>query len=271
MKRSCSGVFSVLLLLLAVPGQCASGVQLFASQFEFPTTFYSVNPDTGLASAIGPTTFVPGLDFRRNGVLYGSSSSLWTVNTGNGAATLVGQLPELIRSIGFGPDDKLYGVANNGDTLYEIDPRTGASLRSVAITGTTHSSGTPFPGEISGIDFAPDGTLYGIGFGLYTINPLTGVATRVTPLGQQVSGDLFLDLDYGPDGRLRAVTFESDAAIYSDLYTIDSATGSGLLVGSMGADIAGLASVPEPSTYALLVAGVLSLYFARKSLLKRAD
>ena len=33
-----------------------------------------------------------------------------------------------------------------------LNPNTGASLGSVSITGTVFSSGTPFPGEINGID-----------------------------------------------------------------------------------------------------------------------
>ncbi len=257
---------AVITSALVLPGQCATDLNLFASEFAFPEELYRVNPDIGKTTLIGTTTsaFYPGLDFRQNGVLYGASSTLYTINTNNGTATAMATLPELMSSIAFGPSDRLFGVGNSGDTLYELDPSTGMSLRSVLLTGTIHSSGTPFPGEINGIDFAPDGTLYGIGFGLYRINPLTGVATRITPLGQAVSGDLFNDLDFGTDGQLRSASFESAPDGLSNLYRIDAANGLGQLIGPMGADIAGLASVPEPSMYLLLVASSLLVLSGRK-------
>ena len=256
----------ILTSTLALSGQCASDINLFAGEFAFPERFFRVNPDTGQTTLIGTTTsaFYPGLDFRQNGVLYGSSSMLYTVNTADGTATTIGALPDLLVSLAFGPGDSLYGVSNDGDTLYEIDPSTGMSLRSVPLTGTIHNGGTLFPGEINGIDFAPDGTLYGIGFGLYRIDLLTGVASRITAPGQDVSGNLFQDLDFGPDNQLRAATFESAAENFSNLYRIDSATGLGQLVGPMGVDIAGLASVPEPSTSSMLIAGAWVVIMVRK-------
>jgi hypothetical protein len=259
-------IFLIFTSALAVPAQCATAINLFAGELAFPERFYRVNPDTGQSTLLGTTTsaFYPGLDFRQNGVLYGSSSTLYTVNTIDGTATTVGALPDLLTSIAFSPADRLFGVSNNGETLYELNPSTGTSLRSVPLTGTIHGNGTPFPGEINGIDFAPDGTLYGIGFGLYRIDPFTGIATRITPLGQQVSGDLFNDLDFGPDSQLRSASFESTPDGLSNLYRIDPATGFGQLVGPMGVDIAGLASVPEPSTYTLFFAGALLVFVVHK-------
>lgn len=262
--KSSRFVLAIIMAALALPGQCATDLQIFASEFAFPTRFYQVNPDIGKAVEIGTTTFLPGLDFRANGLLYGSSSLYYSVATANGTPTQIGGLPDLLVSIAFSPNDRLYGVSNDGLTLFEMDPNTGSSLRSVPITGTTHSSGTLFPGEINGIDFAPDGTLYGIGFGLYSINPLSGVATRITPLGQQVSGDLFHDLDFGPDGQLRAATFDSAPDGLSNLYRIDPATGVGQLVGPMGFEIAGLASVPEPATFSLFIAGAILVFLLNK-------
>lgn len=258
-------LFLLFILTLAPPGQGAADINLFAGEFAFPERFYRVNPDTGQATVIGTTTsaFYPGLDFRQNGVLYGSAGTLYTINTADGTATTIGALPDLLVSIAFSPADRLFGVSNDGETLYEINPSTGTSLRSVPLTGTLHNSGTPFPGEINGIDFAPDGTLYGIGFGLYRIDPLTGVATRITPLGQAVSGGLFNDLDFGPDGQLRSASYEGPDSL-SNLYRIDPVSGLGQLIGPMGADIAGLASVPEPSMYSLLIASAVLVFIVRK-------
>jgi len=258
--KSAHLILVIVISALVPQGQCAAELEIFASEFAFPTRFFQVNPDLGKAVQIGTTTFLPGLDFRANGMLYGSSGTYYGVATTDGTATQIGALPDLLVSIAFSPGDRLYGVSNDGLTLYELDPNTGSSLGSVSLTGTTHSSGSLFPGEINGIDFAPDGTLYGIGFGLYSINPLSGVATRITPLGQQVSGNLFLDLDFGQDGQLRAATFDPATDGVSDLYRIDPVTGLGLLVGSMGFEINGLASVPEPSTYSLFIAGGIVVF-----------
>src|SRR6185436_14510218 len=53
----------------ALPGQCATDINLFAGESAFPERFYRVNSDTGQSTLIGTTTsaFYPGLDFRQNG------------------------------------------------------------------------------------------------------------------------------------------------------------------------------------------------------------
>jgi hypothetical protein len=256
MNRSAQIVAMTVSVATAMPVLAQSGLQLYASEFTVPTRFFSVDPVTGQSISRGTTRFSPGMDFRRNGTLYGSSSSLVTINPANGQATTVGNLPDLITSIAFSPSDQLYGVSNDGLTLYHINPATGASLGSVAITGTVFPSGGSFPGEITGIDFGPDGTLYASGFGAYRLNVATGVASRITPLGQYAADNhaLLLDLDFAPDGFLRAPSFESP----SRLQRIDPATG--LSVGSvpMGFDMDGLASIPAPGAWATLAAaGVL--------------
>jgi hypothetical protein len=169
-------------------------------------------------------------------------------------------------SLAFSPTDQLYAL-NNGSggskTLYTVDPATGSALASVTITGTVFPiGGNPFPNELEGIAFGPNGTLYGIGFGLYSINPLSGVATRITPAGKYVDagGDEFLNIDFGPDGALRGVTFANGNRI-SQLYTVNPLRGLGTLVGTTGFALHGLASVPVPEPSALMLAalGVVSL------------
>jgi hypothetical protein len=245
----------------------AIGAMLYATQFQANGNFYSVNTSTGAATAIGSTnSFVPAMDFRpSNGVLYGASSSLDTVNIKTGHATTIAPLSDLMVSIAFSPSDQLYAVNNAGDTLFTLNPVTGATLTRVPLTGTVFSSGRSFPGEINGIDFGPDGSLYGVGNGLYTINPMTGVASRITPLGKYitVAGDLFDDIDFGTDGVLRGLT--SGASSISLLYNTDPSTGVGTLVGSTGFQMDGLASIPtpEPSAWALLLFGTVGLLVFR--------
>jgi hypothetical protein len=120
-----------------------------------------------------------------------------------------------------------------------------------------------FSGDIQGIDFAPDGTLYGLGGHLYSINPLTGVATQITPQGSELvpKGGIFLDMDYGNDGLIRAVTFDDPGpmAVLSQLWTINPSTGLGTFVGSTNLSLDGLASIPEPSSFVLAAFGFLAL------------
>ena len=240
---------SVVTLSVDTVSTTGSGFSIYASENSFPARLFRVNSASGATSAISPLTFAPGLDFRRNGVLYGSSSTLSIISTTTGVATAIGALPELVVSIAFSPSDELYGVSNGGRTLYKLDPSTGRSLGGVPISGTTFPSGSAFLNEINGIDFAPDGKLYGVGFGLYLINPNTGTATRITPSGRSICGELLEDLDFGPDGQLRAATASLNGVL-SKLYTIDPITGLGQYVGSMGATISGVATlldVPTPS------------------------
>jgi len=236
---------------LAVDAGPTAGLSLFASEGTFPARLFRINPSNGAATTVGSVSFFPGLEFRGNGVLYGSSSTLSTISTASGVSTAIGSLPELIVSIAFSPSDELYGVNNGGTTLYKLDPGTGRSLGSVPLTGTTYSSGGAFPGEMGAIDFGPDGKLYGIGFGLYLINPGTGVATRITPSGRNVGGslELFMGLDFGSDGQLRAASSGTSA----NLYTINPAAGIGQLVGSMGVQIGGLATQPTGAAGSLPV------------------
>lgn len=88
-----------------------------------------------------------GIDFRPlNGQLYalGSSSRIYTINLGNGAATAVGtQLPTLLAGTEFGFDfnptvDKIRVVSNTGQNL-RLDPVTGG----ITATDGVINPGTP--------------------------------------------------------------------------------------------------------------------------------
>jgi hypothetical protein len=197
------------------------------------------------------------MDFRpSNGVLYGASSSLQTINVKTGHATTIAPLADLMVSIAFSPSDQLYAVNNAGTTLFTLNPVTGSTLTSVPITGTSSAN------EINGIDFAANGTLYGVGAALYSLNPLTGVASRITPSGTNITGPgaspIFDDIDFAPDGVLRGVTFDQ-SQVNSLLFTINTSTGLGTLVGGTGFGMDGLASIPtpEPSSLVLLSFGIL--------------
>jgi hypothetical protein len=251
----------VVALASQTAGQASSAfgshLKLFSTENTVPQHFASIDSGTGSTSVLGLTgNYFIGIDYRAsNHTLYGAGGRLASLNLATGAATTIGLTPELVASIAFSPGDQLFAVSNSGNTLYKLDPATGGMLSSVPLTGTVHTTdGSPAPGEINGIDFGPDGTLYGIGFGLYTINPLTGVATRLTPIGSYVSAtrDLFKDLDFGTDGVLRGVNNSTKASIY----TIDLSTGLGIVEANSGYQAVGIASVPEPSSLVLAAIGL---------------
>ncbi len=273
-RRVCVASVIALSVIMSPARARAIGATLYASQFrspaqfQSPATFYAINTVTGAGTVIGNTnSFIQAMDYRTsNAVLYGASYSLTTINVVTASVTTIAPLPDLMISIAFSPSDQLYAVSYSGTSLYAQNPVTGGTLSSVLLTGTVFASGEVlFPGEIRGIDFGPDGTLYGVGFGLYTINPLTGVATRITPLGMDITGSpsgamLFNDIDFGADGVLRGVTYDSSHTTKSLLYTINTSTGLGTLVGPTGSDLQGLGSIPtpEPSSLALLAFGTVA-------------
>lgn len=256
-------------LLIAASGAVSfaadvGGFSVFVSESVVPSRLLRANPDNGAVTSVGSTSFVPGLDFNSGGVLYGASSNLYTVSTATGAFQTIGALPELIVSIAFSPNGELFGVSNDGRTLYKVDPLSGRSLASVALSGTVFSgSGNPFVGEINGIDFGPDGKLYGVGVGLYAIDPNTGVAARITPIARGVASNttIFADLDFGSDGQLRAVTAALGDAT-SDLYTISPTTGIGQLVGPIGVKAGGIATVIETPSAPAITSQPLNLSVA---------
>ena len=146
-------------------------------------TLYTIDPATGVATAIGPIGFnrVSSLDFGPGSVLYGVGSDgggnavLITINTATGAGTLVGPLgvapPDTAQDIAFRPDGVLFAyVAGDIDT---INTSTGAAT----LVGNTGG----FP-DGNGLAFQAN-TLYlgNDGGDLQTVNQGTGAVTTVAP------------------------------------------------------------------------------------------
>lgn len=217
---------------------------------NFGSNIYELNPANGAVLRQYNKTFLTPFfnttDFRSNGRLYGlQGSELYQVDLSTGSTnfSLVGSAPSG-GSLAFSPTDQLFLV--NSSTLTRIDPNTGAGLGSVTVT----SGGNNL--SLQGIDFAPNGQLYGATTtAIFSIDSLTGVATRITPVGQNATGAVIItELDYGADNVIRAVVFNTD----QPLWAISPLTGLGTAIHSLapsGSPYSSVASiaVPEPSSW----------------------
>jgi hypothetical protein len=241
-----------------------------------PGTIITARSVTGLQS--GETLL--GIDFRpANGVLYGlgSTSRLYTINTTTGVATQVGSAGAFTLSgTAFGFDfnptvDRIRVISNTGQNL-RLNPNNGA----LAATDTTlaYAAGDPNTGVTpravgaaytNNFNGAATTTLYDIDSNLdilVTQNPPnSGTLNTVGALGFNASDLVGFDIS-GPTGIAYAA-LTAPAGNFSQLFTINLATGSTSLVGTIGGGIplTGLAAgvVPEPASLVLLGIGGLGL------------
>lgn len=208
---------------------------------------------TGLA--LQPGT---GILFGVTGNEYSPSRQLFTINTLTGFATSLGTLgitsTENASDITFAANGTLFGWTVKGGPLVTIDPTD--ATRTVIGSAVNGSQG-------NGLAFTPNGTLYLAGpttGSLYTVNTSTGAITSVAALSN-------LPLNFGTN--FNALTSSPDGVLYgtgkgsgAQLVTIDTTTGVITSVGVLSFGEAdalafGFAPVPEPSTWALMLLGLL--------------
>jgi hypothetical protein len=182
-------------------------------------------------------------------------SQLFSVDKNSAAATLVGSLGVgTANALTFGSDGTLYMAGGTG--FYTVNTATGAATL-VGNTGAQSSGDLAFR----------NGTLYltagSSGFdSLYSINTATGAGTLIgTNLGVT---DMFglatpdNNVVYGTAGK--------------SIFGINTATGTATFMVSWGGELqlaygaafVSEAVVPEPSTYALMLAGLGLLGFAAR-------
>jgi uncharacterized protein (TIGR03437 family) len=134
-------------------------------------------------------------------------SGLFAINTTTGAATLIGNIGggSPITALAIGTRVELVYALTTGNRLVSFNSLTpGTPLSMTQITGLAADE------SILGIDFRPaTGQLFGLGSNsrLYTINPVTGVATPVgAPFTASLSGNFF-GFDFNPQvDRIRVVS-----------------------------------------------------------------
>jgi hypothetical protein len=255
---------------------------LYGAAYSGPdglATFYSVNPTTGAATAIGAIGYerVSGMDFHPGtGVLYavaerddGSDVAvLITIDTATGAGTEVAALNggaahffgDAYSDVSFRADGTLYAYLDSGDGLGTIDLGTGALTQ----LGTTNVGCCG-----NGIAFSGAGVLlHANDTALHSLDQTTGAATQLAllgfPFGQVFPRVNAMDVD--PDTGTLYAAVRRDFANY--LATVDPVTGAVSLIGGSQNGLDALAvlttAVPEPGALALLAVAALGARARRR-------
>jgi hypothetical protein len=251
-------------------------------------TFDSASPMNGTAVQITGLKRVNerllGLDARpATGLLYTLSKdgNLYTLDAASGQASFVASLGAPLAGNNFGVDFNPVPDLGQVNPSLRVISNSGQNL-AVNVNGS--AAGTVVEnGRINGVAPQPTivsvayanndrnpatgTTLYGIdtkGDGLYTIVPATGAATFVGDLGVDSIQVSAFDISY-TGAAFASLTGEDG---YSSLYSINLTTGQAMSLGAFGiggvvlqAPVVGLtaAPVPEPSSIALAVVGLLGM------------
>lgn len=251
-------------------------------------TFDSASPMNGTAVQITGLKRVNerllGLDARpATGLLYTLSKdgNLYKLDAASGQASFVASLGAPLAGNNFGVDFNPVPDLGQVNPSLRVISNSGQNL-AVNVNGS--AAGTVVEnGRINGVAPQPTivsvayanndrnpatgTTLYGIdtkGDGLYTIVPATGAATFVGDLGVDSIQVSAFDISY-TGAAFASLTGEDG---YSSLYSINLTTGQAMSVGAFGiggvvlqAPVVGLtaAPVPEPSSIALAVVGLLGM------------
>ena len=285
---------SALAVVLLASAVTAQAEPVFALTNNAIFTFDSASP--GITSTTLLVTGLPGgvalmgIDLRpTTGVLYGigSNSTIYTINTTTGAATVVGTVfgGVPLTGAGFGIDFNpvldLDGFASlritGGTTNLRIDvdsfatnieenfgsnsPAATSSLSAVAYTNNDR-------------DPATGTSLYGISAGLLyqVINPNAGTNALVGPLGAPNVVYSATGFDISGLSGLSFASLVNGGTGFSSFYTINLLTGAATLVGAFPFQIGvvrditaatqaprTVTPIPEPETYALMMVGLAGL------------
>lgn len=256
------------------------GDRLVSFDSASPGTLTGSSAVTGLSAGDS----LVGIDFRpATGQLYGlgRSSSLYTIDTASGAASLIGAgsfSPALTGSaygFDFNPTvDRIRLVGDNGQNL-RLHPVTGAVAANDGML--RYVSGDPNfaqPPQVVGAAYtqnfagATSTTLYGIDSVLDVLvrqaPPNDGVLTTIGGLGVNATDLTGFDIS-GVTGTAFA-SFVTPGSASAGLYTVNLGTGAASWIGGIeaGGAVLDIAVVPEPGVIALLGLGGLGVLALRR-------
>jgi hypothetical protein len=241
----------------------------------------------GITGLEGTGQRIVGIDLRpTTGIVYGisSDSKLYTLNAVTGVASKVADLSMALSGTAFGidfnPVADLAGAASlritsDNGTNFAVNVNSGAAGTVAAQTALTFGGAsigaTAAAYSNNDVDPATGTTLYYLDTasdGLYqTAAPAGGVLTKVGNLGLNASA--VNGFDIGSFGNLAFAALSVEGASSTALYSINLATGAATSLGAFGIagsivgapQLAGLtvSAIPEPQTYALMLAGLAAV------------
>jgi DNA-binding beta-propeller fold protein YncE len=222
-----------------------------------PSTFGTIDPNTGTVTSLGITPVNLGRDIAVSptGQVYGifgeSDETLYTIDKNTGATAVVGALPAGVHTLAFRPDGALFGASLT--EVYSLNPASGA--------GTLLG----LPGfNMDNLRFDSAGNLYVMSAEpasrLFTLNQTTAAATLL--------GDSGVD-DISLGGYLDGAFLGTHDNAGPRLVSINPLNGAAIEGAFTGGNIYVIAldptSVPEPGTLVLLTAGLAVLFcFSRR-------
>ena len=130
-----------------------------------------------------------------SGDFNGSTGTLYSFTLSAGSASVISQSIPLLDGLTFSSSGVLYGLAQGGETLFTIDPSTGATLTSNSTGISDDCAGFACFG-FGGLTFGSGGRLFaslssfsGPTSAFFQLDPTTGAATQLADVPfDQVSG-----------------------------------------------------------------------------------
>ena len=258
-----------LLAVLGLPPGNIQAQELFGISIS-ANTLLTIDTRTGAATTVGPlgVSSMEGLAYdsdtdRLLGVSY--DNYLYSINRLTGAATRVGPLgggAQLVQYPGLDYDSSshtlylstspFYAAGQYRSSLYRVNASTGAATKVADLPGNT---------IVDGLAYNPNAhIMYGVSsatYKIYTVNTATAALTEIASTGVPL---IFTEAAY----NAAADTLYWTDAGRGNLYYRNMTTGTGGLIGGSGLyEVRGLAIIPEPTAFSLLMVG-LALYRMRR-------
>jgi hypothetical protein len=251
------------------------------------------SPEIAITGLIGDERLL-GLDLRpKTGQLFAVSNAnnLYTLNSNTGAASFVASLSSPLVGNSFGFDfNPVPDNAAAGPNSLRIMSDAGQNLRvQVGTDSATSAAGNVIvDGALNGATTRLDGVAYSNNdrnpatgtmlFGidaasdsLYSLNANAGTSTLIGGLGLDVTAVVGFDIAGAGNKAFAALVIDGSGDAKTGLYEIDLASGAATSLGLYGiggfsagaSQLQGLtvAAIPEPSTYALMLAGLFGVGF----------